>query len=106
MAFRGQAIASFGAVSVVWLLVWKVFARPLAGRKIPTPRPSDRGQLVHEVKFSLSTLAFGTLGVVVISWLIHIPLPLLGAMQGLGLANNVMSHLGYELWPRWLLRAS
>ena len=29
---------------------------------------------------------------------------LLGVLQAIGLANNVMSHLGYELLPRWLLR--
>jgi Delta7-sterol 5-desaturase len=31
-------------------------------------------------------------------------LPMLGVLHGLGLANNVMSHLGYELMPKWLLR--
>jgi sterol desaturase/sphingolipid hydroxylase (fatty acid hydroxylase superfamily) len=191
MAFVGQAVGYFGAVGLVWLLVWKVFAKKLALRKVPTPRPSDRAQMLHEVKYSLSTLAFGTLGVVVVSWLsehgyahlsnnasdftplqlgatflgllllndlwfygfhrlLHTPwafkhihsvhhrsvevtpfssysfhpieglllggwiypvavlvpiyLPLLGALQGIGLLNNVMSHLGYELWPKWLLR--
>jgi sterol desaturase/sphingolipid hydroxylase (fatty acid hydroxylase superfamily) len=36
--------------------------------------------------------------------LVPIHLPMLGALQAVGLANNVMSHLGYELLPRWLLR--
>jgi sterol desaturase/sphingolipid hydroxylase (fatty acid hydroxylase superfamily) len=31
-------------------------------------------------------------------------LPALGALQLVGLANNLMSHLGYELFPRWLVR--
>jgi sterol desaturase/sphingolipid hydroxylase (fatty acid hydroxylase superfamily) len=31
-------------------------------------------------------------------------LPMLGVLQAVGLANNVMSHLGYEFLPRWLLR--
>jgi sterol desaturase/sphingolipid hydroxylase (fatty acid hydroxylase superfamily) len=31
-------------------------------------------------------------------------LPALGALQAFGLANNVMSHLGYELLPKWLVR--
>lgn len=31
-------------------------------------------------------------------------LPVLGALQVVGLVNNVMSHLGYELLPRWWLR--
>jgi len=36
----------------------------------------------------------------------YLPLPVaaLAAVQVIGLANNVMSHLGVELLPRWLLR--
>lgn len=189
-AFVGQAVAYFSVVGLVWLVVWKVFATRLASRKVPTPRRANRDQLIHEVKYSLSTLAFGTLGVVVVGWLsangyarlssnpadfsavqlaatfvgllllndlwfygfhrllhtrwafkhIHsvhhrsievtpfssysfhpveglllggwiypvalvVPLylPMLGALQVIGLTNNVMSHLGYELFPKWLL---
>jgi Delta7-sterol 5-desaturase len=36
--------------------------------------------------------------------IVPIYLPLLGALHAIGLANNVMSHLGYEFFPRWLLR--
>jgi Delta7-sterol 5-desaturase len=36
--------------------------------------------------------------------LVPIYLPMLGLLQGIGLANNVISHLGYEFLPRWLLR--
>ncbi len=36
--------------------------------------------------------------------LVPIYLPVFGALSAIGLANNVMSHLGYELLPRWLLR--
>ncbi len=36
--------------------------------------------------------------------LVPIYLPMLGVLHGIGLANNVMSHLGYEFLPRWLLR--
>lgn len=35
---------------------------------------------------------------------VPIYLPMLGALHGVGLANNVMSHLGYEFLPRGLLR--
>ena len=35
---------------------------------------------------------------------VPIYLPTLAVLQGIGLANNLMSHLGYELLPRWLLR--
>lgn len=37
-------------------------------------------------------------------WL-PIPLAALGAMQVVGLLNNVNSHLGYELLPAWWVRA-
>ncbi len=189
--FVGQAVSYFGVVGLVWLLVWKVFAARLAARKVPVPRPSDRAQLVHEVKYSLVTLGFGTLGVVIVTWmsehgyarlssnlsdfslpqigltfvgllllndvwfygwhrLLHTPwafkhihsvhhrsvevspfssysfhpiegfilggwiypvalvvpiyLPMLAALQVVGLSNNVMAHLGYELFPKWLVR--
>jgi len=36
--------------------------------------------------------------------LVPIYLPMLGVLQVVGLANNVMSHLGYEFLPRGLLR--
>jgi Delta7-sterol 5-desaturase len=39
-----------------------------------------------------------------VALLVPIYLPMLGAMHGFGLANNIMSHLGYEFFPRWLLR--
>jgi Delta7-sterol 5-desaturase len=46
------------------------------------------------------------LGAWVIPVILFVPiyLPMLGLLQGIGLANNVMSHLGYEFLPRWLLR--
>jgi sterol desaturase/sphingolipid hydroxylase (fatty acid hydroxylase superfamily) len=46
------------------------------------------------------------LGAWVIPVVIWVPiyLPMLGVMQGIGMANNLMSHLGYEFLPRWLLR--
>jgi Delta7-sterol 5-desaturase len=36
--------------------------------------------------------------------LLPIYLPMIGVLHGIGLANNVMSHLGYEFLPRWLMR--
>jgi Delta7-sterol 5-desaturase len=36
--------------------------------------------------------------------IVPIYLPLLGALHAIGLANNVMSHLGYEFLPGWLLK--
>jgi sterol desaturase/sphingolipid hydroxylase (fatty acid hydroxylase superfamily) len=190
-AFLGQAVVYFSVVGVVWLIIWRLLAGPLKSRKLPARKQSDRAQLLHEVKYSLYTLGFGTLGVTAVKWMsangyaqlsanrddftllqiaatffgllllndlwfyachrllhtrwafkhIHsvhhrsvevtpfssysfhpleafllgawlypvalwVPLylPMLGVMQVIGLTNNVMSHLGYELLPRWLLR--
>jgi sterol desaturase/sphingolipid hydroxylase (fatty acid hydroxylase superfamily) len=36
--------------------------------------------------------------------LVPLWIPMLGVLTGIGLANNVMSHLGYEFLPRWLVR--
>jgi sterol desaturase/sphingolipid hydroxylase (fatty acid hydroxylase superfamily) len=36
--------------------------------------------------------------------LLPIPMAALGVLQIIGLANNVMAHLGYEFLPAWLLR--
>ncbi len=36
--------------------------------------------------------------------LVPIYIPMLGVLHGIGLANNVMSHLGYEFLPKGLLR--
>jgi sterol desaturase/sphingolipid hydroxylase (fatty acid hydroxylase superfamily) len=36
--------------------------------------------------------------------LLPIPMAAIGALQVVGLANNVMAHLGYEFFPAWLLR--
>ena len=46
------------------------------------------------------------LGLWVVPAAVFLPVPVasLGALQVIGLANNVMAHLGYELLPRWLLR--
>jgi Delta7-sterol 5-desaturase len=49
-------------------------------------------------------------GLVLGAWILPVALfvpiylPVLGALQAIGLANNVMSHLGYEFFPRWLIR--
>lgn len=42
--------------------------------------------------------------VIPVSVLLPLPMASLGLLQLIGLSNNVMSHLGYELLPAWLLR--
>lgn len=190
-AFIGQALGYFSIVGATWFVVWRLLARRLAARKLPAPVSTNRAQLQHELKYSFVTLAFATLGVLIVNWMtangwarlsteasefsgpqlavtflsllllndvwfyavhraLHTPwafkhihsihhrsvevtpftsysfhplegfllgawiypvalvvplyLPLLGALQVIGLTNNIMSHLGYELWPAWLIR--
>ena len=38
------------------------------------------------------------------SVLLPIPMAALGALQVIGLANNVMAHLGYEFLPAWIVK--
>lgn len=51
----------------------------------------------------LEALVLGGWVLPVAIWL-PVPLALLGVLQGVGLFNNVVSHLGYEFYPRWFLR--
>lgn len=46
------------------------------------------------------------MGAWILPVVLYVPIyiPMLGLLQGIGLANNVMSHLGYEFLPRWLIR--
>lgn len=44
------------------------------------------------------------LWIVPASALLPLPMSALAVLQVIGLANNVMAHLGYEFLPRWLLR--
>jgi sterol desaturase/sphingolipid hydroxylase (fatty acid hydroxylase superfamily) len=42
--------------------------------------------------------------IIPVALVVPIYIPMLGALHALGLANNVMSHLGYEFFPKALLR--
>ncbi len=56
--------------------------------------------------YSFHALEGLILGAWVLPVVMFVPiyLPMLGAIQAVGLANNMMSHLGYEFLPPWLLR--
>jgi sterol desaturase/sphingolipid hydroxylase (fatty acid hydroxylase superfamily) len=56
--------------------------------------------------YSFHVLEGFLLGAWVIPFVVLVPmyLPLFGVVQVIGLANNVNSHLGYEFYPRWLLK--
>jgi Delta7-sterol 5-desaturase len=57
----------FVTASAVYLLVWRVFAKPLAGRKI-LPNPPKPGQMWREFKHSMVTvLVFAGSGVFIFS---------------------------------------
>jgi len=189
-AWLGQTVNYFMVVGLVFLLVWKLGARLLASRRIPTRFDFGRQQVVREVLNTMVTLAIGTVSAVVLmtlykngstrlsagddwtlvestgafiglllfndAWfywwhrLLHHPtlfkyvhsvhhrsvdvnpftsysfhgvegfilgawaipmaiwvpmsLKVLMAAQVVGLANNVVSHLGYELLPKWWVK--
>lgn len=189
-ALVGQTANYFIVVGLVFLLVWKVGARALASRRIPTRFDFSAAQVRREVLNTVVTLAIGTVSAVSImtmykngstklstgddwtvleslgafvglllfndAWfywwhrLLHhptlfkfvhavhhrsvdvnpftsysfhgvegfilgawsIPMALfvpmsvkvLMAAQVVGLANNVVSHLGYEMLPKWWVR--
>lgn len=42
--------------------------------------------------------------IIPVSMVLPIYLPMLGALQAVGMLNNVVSHLGYEFMPRWFIR--
>lgn len=46
-----------------------------------------------------------TAWLVPVALVLPLPAPVLGLVQGIGFANNLMAHLGYELLPAWWLRA-
>jgi sterol desaturase/sphingolipid hydroxylase (fatty acid hydroxylase superfamily) len=46
-----------------------------------------------------------TAWLVPVALLVPLPAVALGVVQGIGFANNLMAHLGYELLPAWWLRA-
>ncbi len=56
--------------------------------------------------YSFHVLEGFLLGAWVIPFVMLVPmyLPLFGVVQVIGLANNVNSHLGYEFYPRWLVK--
>lgn len=93
-------------VNDAWFYAWhRLLHRPWAFRRI---------HAVHHKSVDVdpfSSYSFHLVeGVILGAWvlpvvmLVPIYLPMLGVLQAVGLANNVMSHLGYEFLPRWLLR--
>lgn len=56
--------------------------------------------------YSFHFLEAALLGAWIVPAALWLPIPMtaLGALQAIGLANNVMAHLGYEFLPAWILR--
>ncbi len=56
--------------------------------------------------YSFHAVEAALLGAWVLPAAVFLPIPMasLGALQAVGLANNVMAHLGYEFLPSWLLK--
>lgn len=102
-------VATFVVILVLndlWFYAWH--------RVLHHPRIFRHVHAVHHKSVDVnpfSTYSFHVVEAIVLGgWVLptvlFVPLylPMLGVLQGVGLANNVMSHLGYEFLPRWLLR--
>jgi sterol desaturase/sphingolipid hydroxylase (fatty acid hydroxylase superfamily) len=87
--------------SIVFLVVlndtWFYFWH----RLLHHPRLFRHVHAVHHQSVDVNPLSGWVVPVVM---LVPLPLPVFGLVQVIGTANNVMSHLGYEFLPRWLLR--
>ena len=105
-------------VAVAWLaglIAWNDLWFYGVHRALHTPWLYRHVHAVHHRSVDvtpMSSYAFhGVEALLVTGWILPaallapIPLPVLGAAQALGLFNNVMSHLGFELLPAWWTRA-
>jgi len=56
--------------------------------------------------YSFHAVEAVVLGAWIVPAVVFLPIPMaaLGALQVIGLGNNVMAHLGYEFFPAWLVR--
>jgi lathosterol oxidase len=61
IGFVPQAILYFTVVGLLFVVIWKVFAKALAGRRIQAQTRVNRAQLKREAVLSLLTLAIGSL---------------------------------------------
>lgn len=60
-SYASQVVGYFAFIGVLFLVVWRWGAKPLASRRIvPRGRGFDRDQLLHEVRHSLVAIAVGT----------------------------------------------
>jgi sterol desaturase/sphingolipid hydroxylase (fatty acid hydroxylase superfamily)/ferredoxin-NADP reductase len=102
------SLLAFGLVvfNDAWFYGWH--------RILHHPRVFQRVHAVHHRSIDVNpftSYSFHALEATVISlWVVPMVLvvpiyfPVFGIVQVIGTANNVMSHLGYEFLPRWLLR--
>jgi Delta7-sterol 5-desaturase len=94
----------------IWLLLWVLLARPLAGRKIRPERPPAR-QLALEFAISLRSLAiFSTIGALLfmVDRAGYLPGPALAASWGpwwawASLALMIVAHDAYFYWTHRLI---
>lgn len=115
LSSQGEAFTPWGlAATFAALLVVADAWFYAAHRLLHSPRLYKAIHVVHHKSVDVnpfSSYSFHPVEAVVLSiWivpfvmLVPVYVPLLGVVQGIGLANNVMSHLGYEFFPRWYVR--
>ena len=110
-----------GPVSVIAVLAWVVGGLLFNDawfygwhRLLHHPRLFRYVHVVHHrsidvnpfTSYSFHAVEAVLLGVWVVPAALLLPVPMtaIGVLQVVGLANNLMAHLGYEFLPRWLLK--
>lgn len=94
------------AFNDAWFYAWhRLFHHPLLFRHIHSVhhKSVDVNPFTSYSFHAVEAVVLG-LWIVPAALLLPIPMTALTVLQAVGLANNVMSHLGYELMPRWILR--
>jgi sterol desaturase/sphingolipid hydroxylase (fatty acid hydroxylase superfamily) len=94
------------AFNDLWFYAWHRFLhRPLPFRWIHAVHHKSV-DVNPFTSYSFHAVEAALLGIWIVPAAVLLPLPMtaVGVLQVVGLLNNVMSHLGYELLPRWVLR--
>lgn len=99
-------IAALIAFNDLWFYAWhRLLHRPALFKRVHAVhhRSVDTNPFTSYSFHALEALVLGG-WIVPMAVLVPLPVPALAATAVIGTANNVMSHLGYEFLPRWLLK--
>jgi Delta7-sterol 5-desaturase len=104
---------SIGCIFVMWLIddTWFYWVhRTLHGKSMYRHVHRIHHDSIDVTPFSSMSFHFAesfllTAWIVPAAFFVPIWIPALGVLQMIGLFNNIKSHLGYELYPAWLVKS-